>query len=346
MWSLLLLTLPTQPNAVRLRVWRALKALGCGALRDGAFLLPAEHEALFEPVAEEARNHGGSATLLRTAARDEAQQSEFSALFDRGEAYAAWQREAKASAARWAGAAEPDARRSLRQLADALADLQRTDYLPGAASRQAEAELAALRTAFDARFARGEPRAAAEQGIERLDRRRFQGRRWCTRARPWVDRLACAWLIRRFIDEQPRFLWLDDASRAPRGALGFDYDGARFTHVGHKVSFEVLVLSFGLERDAALARLAALVHFLDAGGIPVPEAAGVEAVLGGLQALHADDDAFAAAAAAVFDALYATAAESGKGAVTAEGGKSAITATGGKGSSAASNSKRQRKVKA
>ena len=63
MWSLLLVTLPTQPNAVRLRVWRALKALGCGALRDGAYLLPAEHEAQFEPIADEVRAHGGSATL-------------------------------------------------------------------------------------------------------------------------------------------------------------------------------------------------------------------------------------------------------------------------------------------
>lgn len=305
-WSLLLLTLPTQPNAVRLRVWRTLKSLGCGALRDGAWLLPAEHEALFEPIAAEVRAHGGSATLLRTAARDEAQQREFAALFDRGEAYAAWQREAAQASARWAESeGESEARRGLRALADALAELQRIDYLPGAAAQQASAELAALRTAFDARFARGEPKRAAEHAIARLDRARFQRRRWCTRARPWVDRLACAWLIRRFIDEEPRFLWLVDPARAPKGALGFDYDGARFTHVGNKVSFEVLALSFGLERDAALMRVAAVVHVLDAGGIPVPEAPGVEAVLAGLQILHADDDALAAAAGTVFDGLYA-----------------------------------------
>ena len=130
---------------------------------------------------------------------------------------------------------------------------------------------------------------------------------WVTRARPKIDRIACPWLIRRFIDEEPRFLWLADPTRAPRGALGFDYEGARFTHVGAKVTFEVMVLSFGLERDAALARVAGMVHFLDVGGIPVPEAAGVEAVLAGLQVLHADDDALAAAAGPVFDALYAAA---------------------------------------
>ena len=321
MWSLLLLTLPTQPNAVRLRVWRSLKALGCGALRDGAYLLPTEHEAHFESVAEEVRAHGGSATLLRTAARDEAQQGEFAALFDRGEAYAAWQREAKAAVVGWAGSSEPEARRALRTQADALAELQRIDYLPGPAAKEAAAELAALRIAFDARFSRGEPKSAAEQTIERLERSRFQGRRWCTRERPWVDRLACAWLIGRFIDERPQFLWLKDPTRTPRGALGFDYDGARFTHVGGKVTFEVLVLSFGLERDAALARLAAIVHFLDAGGIPVPEAPGLEAVLAGLQALHADDDALAAAAGAVFDALYAAAGAAASRKAAAKGAR-------------------------
>ena len=128
--------------------------------------------------------------------------------------------------------------------------------------------------------------------------RKFQGKRWATRSRPWVDRLACAWLIRRFIDPQARFLWLADpagATPAPRGALGFDYDGARFTHVGARVSFEVLMASFGLDGDAKLQRLAATVRYLDAGGIPVPEAAGLESVLAGLRELHADDDALAAA---------------------------------------------------
>lgn len=63
MLAILILTLPTQPNAVRVRVWRALKTLGCGALRDGAYLLPSEHAALFEPLAAEVREHGGSAMV-------------------------------------------------------------------------------------------------------------------------------------------------------------------------------------------------------------------------------------------------------------------------------------------
>ena len=181
------------------------------------------------------------------------------------------------------------------------------DYYP-AAAEQAQAELDALRQALDARISRGEPVAQAPHGIARLDMRKFQGKRWATRARPWVDRLACAWLIRRFIDPEARFVWLADpagSTPAPRGALGFDYDGARFTHVGSRVTFEVLATSFGLDADPRLQRIARAVHFLDIGGIPVPEAAGLEAVLAGLREVHADDDPLTLAAAAVFDALHA-----------------------------------------
>ena len=308
MWSVLFLTLPTQPNAVRLRVWRALKALGCGALRDGVYLLPQTQAALFDPLAAEVRNHGGQASLLELSTRDEAQRAEVLALFDRSEAYAEWRAQAQAFAVSLAGLEETEARRRLRAVSEARQALRRIDHYPGAAADQAQAELDALRQDLEARFSRGEPVARAPHGVLRLDPRKFQGKRWATRARPWVDRLACAWLIRRFIDPDARFVWLLDPSGstpAPRGALGFDYDGARFTHVGSLVSFEVLAASFGLDADPRLQRIARVVHFLDIGGIPVPEAAGLEAVLAGLREVHADDDVLTLAAASVFDALHA-----------------------------------------
>jgi hypothetical protein len=314
MWSVLFLTLPTQPGAVRLRLWRNLKAMGAAPLRDGAYLLPREQAALFDAVAAEAIEHGGQASVLDLAARADEQRGEIEALFDRSEAYAAWRGEAEALAAQLPALTETEARRRLRASAEALQTLQRIDYYPGAAALQAGAHLDALRAALDARFSAGEPTARAAghaEGIAQLDARKYRGRRWATRARPWVDRLACAWLIRRFIDPQATFVWLDDPARAPRGVLGFDYDGARFTHVGARVSFEVLAASFGLEADAALKRIAQAVHYLDVGGIPVPEAAGLEAVLAGLREVHADDDRLLAAAAAVFDALYAAPGSAG-----------------------------------
>ena len=308
MFALLIVTLPTEPTAVRMRIWRALKTLGCAALRDGAYLLPAAQHALYTPLAAEVREHGGTAMVLALAPLDSAQRDELLALFDRSEAYAQWRDGVVALQAELAALTEAEARRRLRGAAESLQTLRRADHYPGAAAEQAQAALDALRTAIDAAHSKGEPQPRADHGIARLDARKFQGRRWATRARPWVDRLASAWLIRRFIDPQARFVWLADpagATPAPRGALGFDYDGARFTHVGARVTFEVLLASFGLDADPRLQRIGAAVHYLDTGGIPVPEAAGLESVLAGVRELHRDDAALVAAAGLVFDALYA-----------------------------------------
>ena len=305
MWSILIVTLPTQPNAVRLRIWRALKSLGCAALRDGAYLLPDHHAAALESLAAEVREHGGSASVLTLAPRDDAQREEILAQFDRGEAYMQWRETVSALQSELDKLAETEARRRLRGVAEALQTLSRIDYYPGAAAQQAEVDLRELRRSFDGRFSKGEPQARQDDGVERLDIRKYQGKRWATRARPWVDRLACAWLIQRFIDPQARFVWLADPAKAPRGVLGFDYDGARFTHVGARVSFEVLAATFDLEADPKMRRIAAAVHYLDVGGIAVPEAAGLEAVLAGLREVHPGDDQLKQAASAVFDALYA-----------------------------------------
>ena len=313
MWSLLLVTLPTQPNAVRLRIWRALKALGCAALRDGAYALPAHEAPALEALAMEVRDNGGQASVLSLFPRDELQKQEVLALFDRTEAYAAWNESVRTSFAIYQTLPEADARKRLRVTSDALNAIKQIDYYAGATATDADAMLILLRQAFDARFSKGEPQATPAK-VARLDATKFQGKRWATRARPWVDRMACAWLIARFIDPQARFVWLQDLSKAPKGVLGFDYNGARFSHVGtqgnERVTFEMLMQSFGLEVDAQLQSIAQLVHYLDAGGIPVAQAAGLEAILGGLREVHADDDALIKATGAVFDALYANAAKS------------------------------------
>lgn len=94
-------------------------------------------------------------------------------------------------------------------------------------------------------------------------------------------------------------------TECPKSALGYDFDGATFRHTGDKVTFEVVAESFGLLGDAALQRLARLVHYIDVGGIPVNEAPGFEMLVRGLQARHADDDQLLVAALPVFDAYYA-----------------------------------------
>lgn len=288
----LFVSLPTRQSAGRMRVWRALRALGCATLRDGVYLLPesADHAAALERIADDVRAAQGTADMYRLGGRDETQQADIIALFDRTADYAAL-----LAATAEAGAGDVKALRSLRREFAALVAI---DYFPGEAQRQAQAALAALEAATS-----GEPLAIAGE-IRRLDRKDFQGQTWATRKHLWVDRMASAWLIRRFIDRRAKFLWLDNTKQCPKSALGFDFDGAAFTHVGGRVSFEVLAASFGLDLDPALARIAAIVHCLDVGGVPVAEAAGIEAVLAGARASAADDDKLLAEASRLFDNLY------------------------------------------
>ncbi len=91
-----------------------------------------------------------------------------------------------------------------------------------------------------------EPKAI-QAHIQHLDKGNYQNRIWATRQRPWIDRLASAWLIKTFIDTSPTFIWLETPSDCPKDAFGFDFDGATFSHVNHWVTFEVLLHSFDLE---------------------------------------------------------------------------------------------------
>ena len=288
----LFVSLPTRQSAGRMRVWRALRALGCASLRDGVFLLPdlPEHAAALTQIAEDVRAGQGSADLYRLGGRDQRQQVEIVALFDRSAEYASLIES-------MADVSAGDAK-ALRGLRRDLAALVAIDYFPGEARRQAEAALAVLEAA-----ASGEPSASAGR-IRRLASADFSGRTWATRKDLWIDRMASAWLIRRFIDRKAKFLWLDNPKKCPKAALGFDFDGATFSHVGGRVTFEVLAASFGLDSDPALARIAAIIHCIDVGGVPVAEAAGIEAVLAGARAAAPNDDKLLSEASRVLDNLY------------------------------------------
>jgi len=291
-WLTLVSTLPARNTATRMRLWRAIKTLGCATLRDGVYLLPlnTQTDEALRALAGEVRSESGSAEVLRIVA-DPAQQTAFLALFDRSEDYGHLLAAIRAAL----NNPDPKAAHALRREFNAIAA---TDHFPGAARQQVEAALAELTA-----IASGEPRPG-HGAIRRLASADFQGRTWATRKHLWMDRMASAWLIRRFIDRKAKFLWLDSPKKCPKTALGFDFDGAAFTHVGQRVSFEVLAASFGLDADPALARIAAIVHCLDVGGAPVAEAAGIEAVLAGLRSSVPNDDKLLVEASRVFDSLY------------------------------------------
>ena len=304
-WLLLTASLSGRTASTgRVRLWRALKDLGVGNLRDGVSLLPASDAArsALTALAQEVRAEDGSAWLLELPAQPAEVDQALRGLFDRGPDYAGLSAGLAALAGDLAGLDEAAARRRLRQLDKALGEIERIDFFPGPTQGQIRAARDGIAAEIDRRFSPGEPRTA-ERPLPRLDAADYQGRTWATRRHLWVDRVASAWLIRRHIDPGARFLWLESPADCPAEALGFDFDGAAFSHVGERVTFEVLLASFGLAADPGLARLAALVHHLDVGGMPVAEAAGFEAILAGLRAGCADDDALLAAATPVLDAL-------------------------------------------
>lgn len=299
-WITLITSLPTENATARMRAWRALKASGAAVLKDGVYMMPERPacRSLMESVAADVVAGGGSAYVMTV---QEPANTTFTALFDRSADFAALLADLPPIQALLTAGDRAEATRLCRKTRKAFAQVAETDFFPAEAQRQVEAALQTLEAAIARAAAPDEPQAIAGS-IARLQRAHYQGRTWATRARPWVDRLASAWLIRRQIDPQARLLWLAQPKDCPADALGFDFDGATFSHVEGRVTFEVLLTSFALD-SPALQRLGALVHFLDAGGVQPPEASGVEAVLAGLRATIADDDLLLQAASAVFDAL-------------------------------------------
>jgi hypothetical protein len=300
-WLLLILTLPGRQPALRMRVWRGLQALGAGVLRDGVYVLPArtQLEESLRGLAVEILAGRGEARLLAVRADD----AGFQTLFDRSKAYTALLGKIGTAARALRRARASSSLTAVTRLRRELEGIAATDYFPGAPLQQARRAFDALHAQVAARSTTGEPQT--RQGrIPRRARADYQKRIWQTRARPWVDRLASAWLIQRFIDPLASFRWIRQPKDYSRGALGFDYDGATFTHVGDKVTFEVLVESFGLQDDQAIRRVAQLVHYLDIGGQPSAEAIGVETMLHGMRVRLRDDQQLFVAAAQLFDDLY------------------------------------------
>ena len=300
----LILSPPNDNAALRMRTWRTLKASGAAVLRDGVYVLPA-HDVCrdtFDTIATEVQLGGGTAYLLQV---NEPEDSNFLALFDRSSDYTQLHNDIMALEQNRNGDTTQQRLKQVRKLRKSFTSLTSIDFFPSQDQQQIAAALQKLESAIAQALTPDEPRALTNDPIFRLDRNAFQGRTWATRQHPWVDRLASAWLIRRFIDDNARLLWLETPLLCPADALGFDFDGATFTHVGKRVTFEVLLESFALEHPG-LKQLGAVVHYLDVGGYQPSEAPGIEAVLAGLCNTIQHDDQLLDAASTIFDGLLKT----------------------------------------
>jgi hypothetical protein len=304
-WLQLVISLPTNRATARMRIWRAIKALGCASLRDGVYLLPDEpkHRESLDELVQETRKEGGTAWLLRSSNCDPADAATYSGLFSRADEYGKWMGELTDARRTLASLSRQEAVKTQRQLSRVLEALESIDFFPSTEGQLAQAAWREFLDEIGAIISPDEPRAAVG-AVRKLDARHYQGRRWATRKDIWVDRVACAWLIRRFIDRSSQFLWLSSTKDCPPDALGFDFDGATFTHVGRLVSFEVLMASFSLGDDPALQRLAAMVHSLDMEESPTTEARGFEFILSGARHRLGSDDQVMQEIGSVLDSLY------------------------------------------
>ena len=256
----LILSLPTSSPTERMRVWRALKATGAAVLRDGVYLLPNEqqYKEVFENIAEQIRLAGGSACVLVV---EEPANESFKLLFDRAADYVEVIEGANNLAKKLKPKAIQDQLKEARKLRKLYEAILAIDFYADEFSRQANSALELLESKIAAIISPDEPHAI-KQKIAMLKVANYQGKTWATRSGLWIDRLASAWLIRKYIDPTASFIWLKTPNDCPRTAIGFDFDGATFTHTDGLVTFEVIAQSFGID-DVVIKRLGDLIHALD-----------------------------------------------------------------------------------
>jgi hypothetical protein len=298
-WLLLIHQIPPKPDYFRVKVRRRLQQLGAVALKNSVYVLPASEETLedFQWLAREIVDDGGEATVCESAfvegMTDDGMRRLFRDASD--EEYRAIAHDARA-----ASQVDGPPPAELARLKQRLSEAQRVDFFDARARRDADDAVGELERALQ--LPQPEHGAAAEAAqVER-------GRTWVTRRGVHVDRMASAWLIRRFIDPDARFLFVDPKQHRPRAdQVRFDMFDAEYTHEGDRCTLETLLVRFGL-RDRALRAIAEIVHDIDCKDEKFgrEETAGVASLIAGIARTHEDDVARIERGRAVFDDLYAS----------------------------------------
>jgi hypothetical protein len=302
-WLFLIHQIPPQPPYLRVKVWRRLQRLGAVPVKNSVYVLPAGGEARedFAWLQREIESEGGDALVCEVRLLDGLSDAQVEAMFRaaRDDDYAALARDAaELASADGGGRITPAALARLRKRLDEVAAI---DFHGAPGRPAAEAALGEL----EARMRRAEASPAAK----RTARDELRGRTWVTRAGVFVDRIASAWLIRRFVDAKARFRFVDEAQYRPTpGELRFDMFEAEFTHQGDCCTFEVLLERLGMQGDPALAAVAEVVHDIDLKDAKFgrPETPGVELLLAGIARTEPDDLRRIERGAALFDALHAS----------------------------------------
>ena len=310
-WLLFVHQLPSSPSNIRVRTWRRLQQIGALVVKQAVYVLPDSPVARedFEWLKAEIEGAGGQASVFTAdsvdARSDDALVEEFRRL--RQADYTQVAREIEdvlrrlSSRRKEQGSRAPRAHRLLEGFRQRFTAVERVDFF-GSAGRD---RVVALLDQFARRVSNASPRAATKASPDDASSETYRHRLWVTRPRPGVDRMASAWLIRRFIDPDARFGFVADREGAPREAVPFDMFGVEFGHHGGNCTFETLCQRFGVT-DVAVARLAGVVHDLDLKDrqFGAPEAPTVGTVIEGLQLADPVDDTLLEHGMTLFEALY------------------------------------------
>ena len=299
-WLLMIAQLPVDDPSSRMRVLRTLESLGAAVARDGVFLLPdtPSNRQSLETLTEYIAKVAGTANVLQAAAISPAQHQGFVRLFDRSARYENLIKTVESLRVGF-GHSDPSAiSRVLHKQRREFEAIAALDFFPNAARERAEQALAAADN--DVRkllFPAQVPVALAPgQGL--------LGRTWVTRKPLWADRLACSWLIRRFIDPEATLTWLEKTQSLPADAIAFGFDGAHFANSETRVTYEEMLVKLDLAKNPALVKIGSIVHFLEVRGTPVAEAAGVQTLLQGAQRRSNSERELLGEAEKTFDLLY------------------------------------------
>ncbi len=301
-WLLLIHQLPAKPAYARVKIWRRLKGLGAVTVKNSVYALPANAETRedFAWLVKEIAELGGEAFVCAAQLVDGISDGEVQALFDsaRDEDYAGISAAARELAAKHSGA---DLASQVARLRKQLDEVVAIDFFGADGREPAEGLVSGL----EAGLQREEAVVSAQQAPSTAAGD-LKGRVWVTRQGVQIDRIASAWLIRRFIDGAARFKFVPGTGYAVQpGELRFDMFEGEFTHRGERCTFEVLLAESGLD-DPALAAIAEIIHDIDLkdGKYGREEAAGIRTLVAGVASSHNDDSQRLERGGAVFDDLY------------------------------------------
>ena len=297
-WLLLLYGLPTKRGAVRVSLWRQLKKSGALPLKTSAYLLPdtPEHAERFQWLAQQVRDGGGEATLIRATEIEGLSQEEIVRLFNQARAkdYEELIAEITLFLERNKKKAPESFATELDKLGGRFESIRRLDFFQ--CPRAQDGQMLLQR-------ARGWRTGKGQKGTP-LSPKRFVGKTWLTRPRPEIDRAGSAWLIQRFIDPKGRFIFAGDPKQFPE-AIPYDMVDVEFSHHGEDCTFETLVKRFGISNKAVL-QIAEMAHEADLedGKFQRPECAGIDRILKGWARLGLSDEQLLEKGSECFDALY------------------------------------------